>query len=131
MLLLPTSPADAEAWALHWVAAWNRRDLPAVLDLFTDEAVFRSPKAATITGCGTVVGKAALEAYWRAALERIGHLHFGFEQANWDPAARTLLIRYIAELGAQRTLAAEILDLDADGRALCGTAVYGAPADPA
>lgn len=131
MTRLPTTAADAEAWALGWIAAWNRRDLPAVLDRFSEEAVFRSPKAAAITGQGTVVGKAALETYWRAALERIGHLHFAFEQANWDPATRTLLIRYVAELGAQRTLAAEILDLDIDGRALRGTALYGAPADAA
>lgn len=125
------SAADAEAWARHWIAAWNRRDLSAVLALFSDEAVFRSPKAAAITGQGTVVGKAALEAYWQAALAGIGHIHFVFEQANWDPVTRTLLIRYVAELGAQRTLAAEILDLDPQGRSWRGTALYGAPADAA
>ena len=129
MSALPNSHADAEVWARDWIAAWNARDLGAVLAMFTDDVEFRSPKAVAITGHGSVHGKAALEAYWREALARIGALHFRFESAVWDGSARALVIRYIAELGAQRMIAAEIFDLDAAGKALRGTAVYGAPAD--
>ncbi len=128
MPVLPESHASAQSWAWHWINAWNSRDLEAVLSLFADEAEFRSPKAEAITGNGTVHGKAALEAYWREALMRVGTLRFAFESASWDGESRTLLIRYIAELGAQRLIAAEILDLDAHGQAHRGTALYGATA---
>lgn len=129
MIRLPAGADEAETWARDWIAAWNAHDLAAVLARFADDVEFRSPKAAAITGRGTVRGKPALEAYWRAALAQVGALHFVFDCANWDPATQTLVIRYIAELGAQRLLAAEILDLDAQGRARRGTALYGAPAD--
>lgn len=129
MTALPNSHAAARAWALEWIAAWNARDVPAVLARFADDVEFRSPKAAMITGNGTVHGKAALEAYWNEALRSVGTLRFVFEASSWDSEARTLVIRYVAELGAQRTLAAEILDLDDHGRARRGTALYGAAAD--
>lgn len=118
----------AEAWARGWIAAWNARDVDAVLARFADDIEFRSPKAAVITGHGTVRGKADLAAYWRDALSQITALRFTLEAVNWDGASRTLTIRYLAELGPQRLLAAEILDLDDDGLARVGTALYGAPA---
>lgn len=133
---MPSMPRNADTakdwaldWAAHWIAAWNARDVDAVLALFADDCRFRSPKAAAITGCGTVIGKAALRSYWTQALVGIVSLHFAFESAHWDADSRTLLIRYIAELGPQRLLAAEIFDFDADGQVTCGTALYGAPAD--
>ncbi|GAC1629238.1 MAG: nuclear transport factor 2 family protein [Nevskia sp.] len=129
MTALPNSHAGAQSWAHDWISAWNARDLDAVLAMFTDDCEFRSPKAAAITGNGTVHGKPALEAYWREALTRIGTLRFMFEAAVWDPESRALVIRYVAELGAQRVIAAEIFDLDGAGKARRGTAVYGAPAD--
>jgi len=118
----------AEAWARGWIAAWNARDVDAVLARFADNVEFRSPKAAVITGSGTVRGKADLAAYWHAALGQITVLRFTLDAVNWDGASRTLTIRYIAELGPQRLLAAEILDLDDNGIARIGTALYGAPA---
>jgi hypothetical protein len=127
--MLPTDAVEAKQWAEAWIAAWNATDLDAVLARFADTAEFSSPKAATITGCGTVRGKAALAEYWRAALAKIGSLRFTLVAAFWDPAAATLVIRYTAELAGNRVVAAEILELGADGRALRGTALYGAPAD--
>ena len=125
----PTDAAAARAWAEAWIAAWNALDVDAVLGRFADTADFSSPKAATITGSGTVRGKAALAAYWRAALAKIGSLRFTLVAAFWDPAAATLVIRYTAELAGNRVIAAEVLELGDDGRALRGTALYGAPAD--
>lgn len=126
MSTLPVNRADAQTWARAWIAAWNARDIDAVLGFFVDNAEFRSPKAAAITGNGSVRGKPALEAYWCGALAQIGSLHFVFETADWDAEARALVIRYVAELNGQRLLAAEIFDLDETGRALRGTALYGA-----
>ena len=56
-------------------------------------------------------------------------LLFRFESVHWDAAARTLVLRYIACLGEQQVIAAEIFDFDAFGLVVCGTALYGAPAD--
>lgn len=129
MTMMPTDHASAQRWALNWIAAWNARDIEAVLRLFADDCRFRSPKAATITGHGTVRGKPALRAYWQAALAAIPSLQFSFEAAHWDPDAGTLLIRYVASLGGQRLLAAEIFDFDDQACVACGTALYGAPID--
>jgi len=114
---------------VHWIAAWNAIDIEAVLTLFADDCRFRSPKAAVITGRGTVIGKPALRDYWTRAVAGIASLHFSFESAHWDAHSRTLLVRYTAELGPQRLLAAEVFDFNADGFVACGTALYGAPAD--
>lgn len=129
MPVMPTDADTATRWAAHWIAAWNALDIEAVLALFADDCRFRSPKAAAITGRGTVIGKAALRDYWTRAVAGIASLHFSFESAHWDLHGRTLLIRYIAELGPQRLLAAEVFDFNADGFVICGTALYGAPAD--
>lgn len=129
MNLMPTDRESAQRWALHWIAAWNALDLEAVLLLFADDCRFRSPKAQAITGHGTVHGKAALRAYWTQAVAGIGPLQFRFEAVHWDDTARCLLIRYVACLGEQRLLAAEIFDFDPYGLVTCGTALYGAPAD--
>lgn len=129
MNLMPTDPESAQRWALRWIAAWNAHDIEAVLLLFADDCRFRSPKAQAITGHGTVHGKAALRAYWTQALAGITTLQFRFESVHWDDASRTLLIRYIAGLGEQRVIAAEIFDFDPWGLVTCGTALYGAPAD--
>jgi len=129
MPVMPTDAATARRWAEHWIAAWNALDTEAVLALFADDCTFRSPKAAVITGCGTVIAKAALRDYWTQAVSGIASLQFHFESAHWDASGRTLLIRYIAELGPQRLLAAEVFDFDTGGLVTCGTALYGAPAD--
>ena len=126
---MPTDTDSAHHWAERWISAWNALDVDAVLALFADDCRFRSPKAATITGSGTVHGKPALSDYWRRAVAGIASLRFTLESAQWDNAGRTLLIRYIAELGSQRVLAAEIFDFNTAGQVTCGTALYGAPAD--
>lgn len=61
---------EPHRFAQEWVAAWNRRDVEAVLRDSADDVVFTSPTAARVvpdTG-GRVRGKAALRAYWTRAL---------------------------------------------------------------
>ena len=38
---------EAQGFAEEWAAAWNRRDVDAVLAHFHDDVVFTSPVAAT------------------------------------------------------------------------------------
>ena len=62
--------ADPRGFATQWVAAWNRRDVEAVLDHFHDDVVFTSPLAARLGhgDSGVVQGKQALREYWNYAL---------------------------------------------------------------
>ena len=71
---------DAESFAREWIAGWNARDLDAILAHYADDVIFSSPKAQEITGAPRVVGKTALAAYWRAALDRSPQLHFDLER---------------------------------------------------
>lgn len=69
---------DPTAFAARWIAAWNARDIDAVLADYADDVVFTSPTAARFVpdSGGIVRGKDALRRYWAAALEANPHLHF-------------------------------------------------------
>ncbi len=69
---------DAVLFSREWEAAWNCRDVEAVLKHFHDEAVFTSPVAKQIgfAEVGVVKGKDALRSYWTAALMQNPDLHF-------------------------------------------------------
>jgi glutathione S-transferase len=122
------SAEDGLRFARHWIDAWNGRRLDAVLELFTDDAVFVSPKAESFIGQARVEGKAALRSYWTVALEKIPRLEFTLEAADWDPAASALTVLYRADLAGRRSRAAERWLLDAAGRIRYGEAYYGASA---
>ena len=86
------------AFAEEWIRTWNNRDLDTILSHYTEGAQFRSPKAATLVGSPTLVGKAAMASYWRTGLARITRLHFVLDYALWDETRAELLIVYIADL---------------------------------
>jgi ketosteroid isomerase-like protein len=71
-----------EAFARHfaqaWVSAWNAHDLDQVLAHYEDDFEFQSPMITVVTGlsAGRLQGKAAVRAYWEAALRRLPDLHF-------------------------------------------------------
>ena len=117
---------DPEKFAERWVAAWNSRDAEAVLAHYVDACVFTSPKAAAIAGRATLEGKAALRAYWQAALARIATLHFRLERALWDESASTLTVVYDAMLNGTRSRAIEIMRFNKSGMIEEGEAFYGA-----
>src|SRR5687767_383183 len=73
-----SGPADPQAFARRWIAAWNARDLEAVLAMFADDAVFTSPLARRLQpdSGGIVHGKQALREYWQTALEQAPDLRF-------------------------------------------------------
>jgi ketosteroid isomerase-like protein len=122
------SPAfDSERFAATWIGDWNRRDFEAVLAHFADGCVFVSPKAAAITGAGTVDGKAALRAYWSAAEARIQDIRFVLDRAVYAPESGTLSIIYEATINGARNRAVEILTFASDGTVTRGEAFYGAP----
>jgi steroid delta-isomerase len=118
--------AEAESVANSWIAAWNSRDVEAVLAKFTDGVVFSSHQAVGIVGTGHLSGKDQLRAYWLAALERIGELHFKLDHVGFDEAGQELFIVYLATLAGQTTRACERLRFG-EGGVVEGEALYGAP----
>src|SRR5579863_4666674 len=67
-----SNDAEAAEFARHWEAAWNRRDVEAVLAHFAEDVVFTSPVAQQIgfARSGIIQGKSELRRYWLAALEK-------------------------------------------------------------
>ena len=69
---------DAPTFAREWIAAWNRRDLTAVLGHYLDTVELTSPRALELVPetHGRVAGKAALGRYWQRSLEQSPDLAF-------------------------------------------------------
>ena len=111
----------AEAFAEEWYTAWNAHDLERILEHWSDDAVFTSPLAAKLVpdSGGTVRGKDALRAYWRAGLDVNPDLHF--EPRALLVGHDSIVLSYVNHRGVE---CAELLVLGADGQAVRGRAHY-------
>jgi hypothetical protein len=109
-----------------WIAAWNRRDVEAVLAHFAEEAQFVSPVARNFVGRPVLQYKKELEDYWRGVLGRISILEFKLDHATWDERRRELNVVCEANLNGERKRACEIMRFDMSGRQIRGEAFYGA-----
>jgi steroid delta-isomerase len=116
-----------ERHAARWIAAWNRRDVDAVLGDYVDDARFVSPKALAFVGSARIDGKARLGAYWREALRRIPTLAFRLDRVLCDVERREMVVLYEADLGGTKSRACEFMRFDETGRQIEGEALYGAP----
>lgn len=114
-----------DAFAADWIAAWNRRDLDAILSHYADGVVFTSPFAVRLTGSGTVRGRDALRAYFAAALAKFPDLHFRLRHAL--AGVNSLVLVYDSVEGL---LAAEAFEFDADGK-ICRVNCHYRPAEGA
>ena len=114
-------------FADDWVAAWNRRDVDAVLAHFAEDAQFTSPIARNLVGRSLLRNKQELADYWRTGLTRIATIEFRLDHAAWDERRRELVVVYEANLNGERKRACEIMQFDASGRQIRGEALYGAP----
>lgn len=114
----------ARNFAVEWIEAWNSHDLPRILSHYTEDFEMSSPFVAKFTGedAGVLRGKAAVGAYWRAALERIPDLRF--ELLNVFAGVDSVAIYYKAVLGKRAT---EVLFLDESGKAYRAFAHYDEP----
>ena len=115
--LQPISPRE---FARSWIDAWNARDLDAVLAHFCEDFEFSSPSIFQFTGeaSGRLKGQAAVRAYLSAALAGIRDLRF--EPVDVLTGVSCIVILYQGHRG----LSAEVLDLDENGPALRGQALY-------
>lgn len=69
---------DTRTIAEAWLAAFEARDLDALLALYADEATHTSPKIRALhpeTG-GKLVGKPAMRAWWADAFQRLPGLRY-------------------------------------------------------
>ena len=69
--LIRLSRTDMIAHAQEWVAAWNRRDVSAVIAAIAPAAQFRTPFAKKLVGTDLIVGIDAIGEYWVEAVRRI------------------------------------------------------------
>ena len=116
---------EAERFAERWTAAWNARDLDAVLAHFAADVAFTSPRALAVAGVPTVRGKAALRAYWEEALARIGSLRFTLRRVLWDPATAELAIVYDRDADGRLDRAAELLRFGGAGQVASAEVFHG------
>jgi hypothetical protein len=103
------STPEPGLFAKDWSAAWNGRDVEAVLTHFHDDVVFTSPVAAELVpgSAGVVRGKAALRQYWTTALAALPELRF--EVVGVYRGQSVLVINYRDERGR---LVNEVLEFD-------------------
>lgn len=119
--------AEAQEFALEWIAAWNSHDLDRVLSHYTEDVEVTSPLVETVLGPGrtTVRGKTALREYWGAALAKYPELHFQLFRAYAGP--RSLVLHYQS---VQGLVGAECLELDGAGLIRRVLAHYALGPDP-
>ena len=111
---------DAD-FARRYYAAWNRRDLDAILELYADDIEFSSPYIAALGFApdGVVLGKSVLRLYFEKALERAPELQFIPESLYVGARGHTLIYR-----NHRGERAAEHHQLDAAGRIRRAEATY-------
>ncbi|MBD3816848.1 MAG: nuclear transport factor 2 family protein [Halothiobacillus sp.] len=107
-------------FAESWIAAWNAHDLDAVLAHFCEDLEFSSPliKQFANEPSGKLIGKNAVRAYWKNGLSRTPDLHFELVDVLAGVDCLTILYR------GHRGLSAEVFQLDGDGHAIRGQALY-------
>jgi hypothetical protein len=104
---------DAQAFAEEWVEAWNAHDLERILAHYSDDFEIITPmiKMSLGVGTGSLVGKAAIADYWRAALEKMPDLHFGL--LDVCVGVNSIAVYYKSVMNK---LAIEVMDFDAEGK---------------
>ncbi|WHZ23767.1 MAG: hypothetical protein OJF47_002879 [Nitrospira sp.] len=110
----------ARRFGQEWVDAWNAHDLDRVLAHYADDCEFQSPFIISIANepSGRLTGKAAIRAYWAAALEKLPDLRF--ELLDVLIGADCLTLHYRGHRG----LVAETCFFNGSGKVICATACY-------
>lgn len=106
---------EAEVFAAEWAVAFNKLNVEKILTHYDTNALFISPRAASVAGDSVVRGKQALREYWSKALSRVESLHFVIDRILWDDAARELAIVYIAEINQKKQRVSENFTFGSDG----------------
>jgi ketosteroid isomerase-like protein len=112
---------EAKHFAEHWVNAWNKHDLEAILSHYTDDFEMTTPMIQRLLGVatGTLKGKTSVRDYWRAALQKIPDLRFSVIEVT--SGVNSVSIYYHAVLGKR---AIETFFFNGDGKVFKALATY-------
>jgi ketosteroid isomerase-like protein len=115
--------ADKIAAARHWVDAWNRHDLDAIMAHYADDVQF---VASTVVvrwdrADGTLRGKDELREQFSRGLALVPELHFDLEDVLLAPNGYAVIYR---RENGNRVI--DSVQLDAEGRAARVHAYYAA-----
>lgn len=118
-----TTEADATAFALEWIAAWNSHDLEAILSHYDPNVVLISPVAAKILGdpSGIVSGIAALRNYFKKGLELFPELRFELFDVMFGLSSIILCYK-----NQKDTKSAEFMEFGKNGKVIRVVANYSA-----
>ena len=97
---------EAHALAQDWIDCWNDHDLGRIIAHYADDVVFKSPfiqKLGT-SPSGAIVGKEALLAYFKTALEKYPTLTFRLRSVFRGIDSITLLYESVSGLVAAETM---------------------------
>lgn len=92
-----------EKFAQEWIEAWNSHDLDSILSHYSDDFTMSSPYIAQIAGVesGSLTGKAAVRAYWSAALQRMPTLRFELVQTLVGAESVVIYYRGVRGMAAE------------------------------
>lgn len=116
---LPLTPEAAEEFAHGWIAAWNARDIAAVMEYYADKVHFRSPTAHNLLQDGRIDGAYELKRYFAKALSLVEALHFDLLGVFTGHDSVTILYR-----NQNAMEAAETFLFNHDGKVMASTACY-------
>ncbi len=116
---------DTQRARLHaeqWVAAWNARDLDAILEHYALTIRFTAPTVISRWNKpdGVLVGREALRRHFEQGLARAPHLHFELIDVLMGVDGMTIIYR--RETG---TLVADVVVLDENYQTVDVRAYYG------
>ncbi len=115
--------AFAREFAAQWIAAWNSGDLERVFALYADDFEMRSPLIAErgFSPAGVLRGKDAIRPYGGAGIAT-ANPPLRFELIDAYAGVNTVAIHYRS---VGRKYVVEIIELDAERRAIRGSACHG------
>lgn len=119
--------AFAQRFATEWIAAWNSGNLERVFALYADDFEMRSPLIAErgFSPDGVLRGKAAIRPYWGGGIAA-AKPPLVFELVDVYAGVNTVAIHYRS---VGRRIVIEVIEFDADRRAIRGSACRGADAE--
>jgi 8-oxo-dGTP pyrophosphatase MutT (NUDIX family)/ketosteroid isomerase-like protein len=98
--------------ARRWLDAARARDVDALVGLYAEDAVHRSPKLRAKVPSGQIGGRVALRAYWTGVFARLPQLSYTLRALIADGDRVT--IEYLREVPGEPPLeVAEVLDVKA------------------
>jgi predicted ester cyclase len=104
---------EVDAFAQHWLAAWNAHDLDQIMAHYEEQVELSSPVAAQLLNRpgGQVVGKPDLRPYFQKGLAAFPDVHFTLKDVLWDK--QSVVLYYENQRG---THTAEYMELSPQGK---------------